>query len=203
MPAGGAGILPARPVVWASRPHPAGILQEPHITSAICSTMNPAEPHDVMACRLEHDLDARPGWAHPSCMAILDGLTLEQATWRPGPGRRCIWEYVRHMLRWRQFVAHRMEGGRDPEPEDQWPAIPLPDDPDAPTQWAADLAGLRSTTDRIAAALRTTPVEARHPSPAHAHLPAWISPLGVLQHDSYHLGQIALLRGLQGMPPIE
>lgn len=156
-----------------------------------------------MAWHMERQFDSRPGWAHASAIPLLEGLTVEQATWRPAPGRRCIWELVRHMLGWRRFVAGRMEGDEDTTPGDEWPPIPPGDAPDLEAQWRADLDELRSTTERIVAGLRATAPEARHPHPDCAHLPLWISPLGVQIHDAYHLGQIAMLRGLQGLDPME
>lgn len=154
------------------------------------------ETHDVIASRLEHDLNGRPGWAHPSLLAMLEGLTVEQALWRAAPDKRCIWEYVRHMVMWREHVAARLEGETPDEPDDEWPSVPADD----AAAWTADLDALRTTTSRIAAALRAMPVDARHPNDASK--PAWIQALGVLQHDSYHLGQIATLRGVQGIAPV-
>jgi len=159
--------------------------------------MNDNEAHEVIAWRLERDLDGRPGWAHPSLMAQLDGLTVEQASWRAGAGKRCIRDYVRHMVMWRAHVAARLEGEALEEPDDEWPQA----GEGSEAEWAADLEALRSTTARIAAALRAMQVETRHPHDAGR--PAWISVLGVLQHDSYHLGQIAMLRGLQGLAAVE
>ena len=41
----------------------------------------------------------------------LEGLTAEQAAWKPAPDRHSIWQLVNHMAFWREYMANRAEGG--------------------------------------------------------------------------------------------
>lgn len=147
---------------------------------------------------LERMFRGAPGWEHPTLMGLIGALTVEQATWRPGPGRRCIWELVRHMLSWRSVVTRRLEGEADAT-EEPWPALPQGDPARA---WASDLSRLADLQARLAAAVRALDPRERHPHPDLAALPRWAAAVGLQFHDSYHLGQIALLRGMQGLPTV-
>jgi hypothetical protein len=161
-------------------------------------------PTDTVAWLLERMFRAQPGWEHPPLLSLLAGLTVEQALWRPTPDRRCIWQYVRHMLAWQTFVLQRLRGDAPPAFSDPWPDLPDTGDEAALKQlWSEDLERLGATRAGLIAAVEALDPEERHPHPALAHLPHWLAPLGVQIHDSYHAGQIALLRGMQGLPPVE
>jgi hypothetical protein len=143
-------------------------------------------------------------WEHPTLMCLLEGLTIEQALWQPGPERRCIWQIVRHMLRWRTMVKDRLRGQETPNVDEEWPALPDTEDhAELARLWSRDVERMRVVHAQLAAAVKSMHPAKRHPYPALAHLPNWMAPLGVQLQDSYRLGQIALLRGLQGLPPVE
>lgn len=127
----------------------------------------------------------------------VDGLTPEQAAWSPmnAPGvavgeRHSIWQIVEHMIFWRENVLARMDGAN------------APSDPDRATRnfpkiidrseaaWSDTLRRFRATHDRITEAVRD-----RYEVAAPA---MWLLP-----HDSYHIGQVAYLRAMLGLPPIE
>lgn len=162
------------------------------------------KPNDVVAWVLDRMFRRQIGWEHPTLMSLLEGLTVEQALWRPGPERRCIWQIVRHMLRWRTMVKDRLRGEKTPDADQEWPALPdTEDQTELARLWSTDVARLRAVHGELVAAVKSMQPAQRHSNPQLSHLPNWIAPLGVQFHDSYHLGQIALLRGLQGLPPVE
>jgi len=160
-------------------------------------------PTGTVAWLLERMFRSQPGWEHPPLLSLLEGLTVEQVLWRPAPDRRCIWQYVRHMLAWQTFVLQRLRGEAPPELSDPWPALPDADEPGLERRWSEDLERLQATRAGLIAAVESLDPEEPHPHPDLAHLPHWIAPLGVQIHDSYHAGQIALLRGMQELPRVE
>jgi hypothetical protein len=164
----------------------------------------PPRPTGTVAWLLERMFRPQPGWEHPPLLSLLQGLTVEQVLWRPAPDRRCIWQYVRHMLAWQTFVLQRLRGEAPDEFSDPWPDLPdVDDEAELSRHWSEDLERLEAARAALIAAVESLDPDEPHPHPDLAHLPHWIAPLGVQIHDSYHAGQIALLRGLQGLPPVE
>jgi uncharacterized damage-inducible protein DinB len=159
-------------------------------------------PSTVMAWLLERMFARQPGWEHPTLLTLIEDLTAEQALWRPSPGRRCIWELVRHMLHWQMAVAARLQGKPMPDVDTPWPALPASHDKlELEGLWANDVARAKQTREELVNGVTALDPEEPHPHPDLAALPHWIAALGVQVHDSYHLGQVAMLRGLQGLPP--
>jgi uncharacterized damage-inducible protein DinB len=127
-------------------------------------------------------------WAAPWGKA-LEGLTPEQAAWRPAPGRHSIWQHVAHMCFWREDALARLDGKPKPTTEELATGnFPQQGTIDA-AAWQAMRDRFRASQERIAAAL----ADGRD----HSRL-QWMIP-----HDCYHMGQISLLRALQGLAPIE
>ncbi len=128
-------------------------------------------------------------WAAPWGKAV-EGLTAKQAAWTPGAGRHSIWQIVNHMIFWREYTLRILAGEPKPSPEERerlnFPA------PEQVTEeaWKATREKFAKSQWAIRDALSDdkTPLD-RVPY----HIP----------HDSYHVGQIMLLRAMQGMPPIE
>ncbi len=153
---------------------------------------------------LETFLGAKPGWEHPSFNTLVDPLTAAQASWRPGPGRHSIWELVRHMTHWRACTLARILGRPMPDRMEDWSAPPTPnDEADLQEAWRAEVEHYRDITQQLIDAVRGLDPARPHPHADLAHLPLWMAVVGVQIHDSYHLGQISLLRRMQGLDPVE
>ena len=128
-------------------------------------------------------------WA-ASWRASLDDLSAEQAAWSPAPGRHSIWQIVLHMVFWREVALRRAAGGPSPTEQEQ-ARLNFPEITDASAAaWAAVRDRFYDTQAGIAAALRD-PAE---PNDRLTYL---------LPHDCYHFGQIAYVRAMQGLPPID
>lgn len=127
-------------------------------------------------------------WAAP-WSRVLEGLAPGQATWRPGPARRCIWEYVNHMLFWREVALRALEGEQVSADEQQRRNFEWPESTDE-----AALEELRRQWERSWREIGAAIADDRHTLDRLQYVP---------YHDSYHIGQIMLLRALQGMKPIE
>lgn len=163
-----------------------------------------ANPCRIMLNVFDRLFPEQPGWEHGTCMSMLRPLTVEQALWRARPDGRCIWEIVRHMQHWRRFVAARLAHEHNVKPGDGWPSLPqTEDDTELARLWAEELDGLERTQHKLREHMLALDPSEPFPHEMLAHEPHWVAGLGVQIHDSYHLGQIALLRGLQGLPAVD
>ena len=131
-------------------------------------------------------------WA-ASWPKALEGLTPEQAAWRP-PGvagkRHSIWQLVLHMVFWRESWLRRAATGQKPS-EQELATCNFPEIKEVSQRaWDEALARFGSTQDRTAAALKE--LDPKN-DPITYYLP----------HDCYHMGQIMYLRAMQGLAPIE
>lgn len=134
-----------------------------------------------------------PGWHGPSVKEVLNGLTAQQAHARPLKNGHSIYELVRHIAVWEDVGRRRLEG--DPaevaisSPED-WPP---PDDMSEPA-WGQAKAALDHGHQALVDAIKKVP-ETRLDEPI---LPGkssvYVTLHGVIQHDLYHAGQIAILK---------
>ncbi len=121
----------------------------------------------------------------------LKGLTLAQATWRPGPGRHSIWQIVLHMLFWREDALARLAGKPKPT-DDEVKRLNFPE-----PRGGLTLADWEGAVERFALSQRAIAEVLADPN-------ADISRIAyMLPHDCYHFGQINHLRALQGLAPIE
>ena len=58
-------------------------------------------------------------------------MHVEQALWRPAPGRKCIWDLVVHIAYWKYTVRRHLAGGpqpRFPRSPANFPRLPEPAD---------------------------------------------------------------------------
>jgi hypothetical protein len=127
-----------------------------------------------------------PAWHGPSLWSTLKGVTANQALWRAAPGRNTIWELVLHTSHGKHLVSRRLVGRDGPTfprrlRKTWWPAMPA--QPDA-AAWRADLALLLECHERLLEAVRRP----RRKDDKQV--------VGIALHDTYHAGQIRLIRRL-------
>ncbi len=132
-------------------------------------------------------------WHGPALVELLKDLTSSQAVSRPIPEAHTIWEIVLHVTVWMNQISARLvgEGRRDLPPEEDWPAMPLKVDE---RSWRSTLDTLESAYDALAARIRQVD-EARLDEPImEGFSTVYVSLHGIVQHNLYHAGQIALLK---------
>lgn len=136
------------------------------------------------------------GWQGATLTGSVRGLTLKEALWRPGPGRKCIWEHVLHCAYWKHAVVRALTG-EEPPAFDRTPSN-WPSPPAKPTirAWREDIALLK----RIHTLLRKA-VDRVDPDDYPKLIPNRKNRYGVLiagiaAHDLYHTGQIQLIKRL-------
>jgi uncharacterized damage-inducible protein DinB len=119
----------------------------------------------------------------------MQGITADQAAWKPEGGKHSIWQLVGHVNFWRGYTLDAIAGKPKPAPEDvKRRNFPEPGEA-SEAAWQRARAELEATHRRVheAIANEATPLER-----LKYHL----------AHDSYHLGQIMYLRSMLGYPPV-
>lgn len=79
------------------------------------------EAKDLFKVGLDYSV-FQDGWVYPWKEA-LDGLTAEQAAWRPGPDLMGVWDIVLHTAVWNEDIVERVKTKQSTHPsEGAWPA---------------------------------------------------------------------------------
>ncbi len=152
---------------------------------------------DLIVDQLQREHDGDP-WHGSPLRHILAGVGAAQAARAPMADAHSIWELVLHITAWKQEVAKRTRGGLATEPEaGDWPEVGKPTAP----RWRAALDALEVAHRDLIAAIRALPEDAvRKPTndPRNRALGTGVSYYvllhGIVQHDVYHAGQIAILK---------
>ncbi|HUF28676.1 MAG TPA: DinB family protein [Gemmatimonadaceae bacterium] len=131
-------------------------------------------------------------WHGPAVGELLIGVSPDAAAAHPVPGAHSIWELVLHMTVWAEIAGQRLAGlaTKSPPPERDFPPAPAP----TGDAWRAAVEGLDAAYQSLAeatAALDEAQLEIRVPGQEYT---ARILLHGVVEHGTYHGGQIALLR---------
>jgi uncharacterized damage-inducible protein DinB len=137
-----------------------------------------------------------PMWHGPSLTEVLAGVTHEQADARPIAGAHTIRELVAHITAWAEIARERLAGraARAATPEEDWPPLPPP----SAEVWAEAQARLARAHEALAADVAALDEAAlRAKVPGHDH-PTGVMLHGVIEHGTYHGGQVALLRRALG-----
>ena len=131
-------------------------------------------------------------WHGPSVLELLKDVSAEQAAAHPIAGVHSIWELALHIATWERFVQRRIveASALEPTDEENFPAV-------HDTSEQAWRAAVEEITRNHQALLETVAAldEARL-SEIVAGKPysVYFMLHGVIQHDLYHAGQIALLK---------
>lgn len=130
-------------------------------------------------------------WHGPSLKEILAGVTAEQAARRPIASAHTIWEIVLHITAWEGAVRDRLEGEYLQEPaEGDWPTV----EDTGEAAWSESLADLESNHMKLREAINRFDGARLFDPLAEGKPSAYFTLHGVIQHDLYHAGQIAMLK---------
>lgn len=135
-------------------------------------------------------------WHGDALADLIGDVTAEQAAERPIPGAHTIWELVLHMSAWTEIARERLVGSAksDPTPEEDWP--PVKDQ--SADEWRAARERLKEAHRELAAdvaKLGDSDLIGRVPGKDHSVLTMLH---GIVEHDAYHGGQIAILKKVVG-----
>ena len=134
-------------------------------------------------------------WHGPSVLELLADMTAEQAAAHPIAGAHSIWELVLHIRAWERIALGRIETNLAVEPsaEEDWPPVKETTE----HAWKNALNALKLTHEAllgIVAGLDESRLQEIVPG---AQYSVYFLLHGVIQHDLYHAGQIALLKKAQ------
>jgi uncharacterized damage-inducible protein DinB len=131
-------------------------------------------------------------WHGPSVMELLKDVTAEQAAAHPIAGAHSIWELALHIATWEAFVRRRIVevAALDPTDDENFPTV----------QDTSEEAWRRAVEEiKLAHAALLETVAGLEESTLSEIVPGkpysvYFMLHGVIQHDLYHAGQIALLK---------
>lgn len=137
-------------------------------------------------------------WHGSPLAVILEGITWEHAAAKPLAGAHSIWELVLHVTGWKNEVRRRLSGAPAGEPEaGDWPSVGLP----TAEGWEQarehlDLAHrlLVSAVKEFPEADLYTPTNDARNRALGVGVTYYELLHGIVQHDVYHAGQIAILK---------
>ena len=147
--------------------------------------------------QLEREFDGDP-WHGSPLSSILGGVSHEQAAAKEVANGHSIWELVLHIAAWKNEVRRRLSGAPAAEPQEgDWPS---PGETTA-ARWQAALDHLETSHRLLVSAVRDFPepnlyIPSNDQRDREQGTGVTYYELlhGLVQHDVYHAGQIALLK---------
>jgi uncharacterized damage-inducible protein DinB len=149
-------------------------------------------------------------YAHANPIACVEDVTAELAAQRAEGFPHSIWEIVWHVNYWMDYEITRIRGEDPPYPghaAESWPSESCPDELD----WNREVERFAALIDELAGLARSDDetLERQVRAPAEVADPSYprepVTVLDVLWqtvvHNSYHVGQVALLRRALGIWP--
>ena len=130
-------------------------------------------------------------WHGPSVLEALENVTAEKAAARPFAQAHSIWEIVLHITATQTLVLRRLQGGSTSlSPEQDWPSVPNSSE----DSWVSTLTALKRSHSELSQAVSkvSDSVLDREILPGYSSF--YVTLHGVVQHNLYHAGQIALLK---------
>ncbi len=130
-------------------------------------------------------------------LGALRGLSPEVAAWKPYPDRHSIWGLFLHVAYWNYAVRRRITGGQRggfPRSPSNFPDVP--DDPTA-TAWHEDRRLVKEQHDLLVDAVKNFDPDLMDEFAGSEGKTTYAELiLGIVLHDTYHAGQIQMLKRL-------
>ena len=129
-----------------------------------------------------------PSWTGVDIRPLLDDVTDAQARAHPLPSVHSIIELVAHMGVWMDTVSIRLTGtARELTSEEDWRDV-------TQLTWAAAVEELENAESRLSDAVARLSVDDLDRIVAGRDYTTYVMVHGVIQHNLYHAGQIAILK---------
>lgn len=131
-------------------------------------------------------------WHGPSLKELLSDVTAEQAARRPVESAHSIWELVLHINAWERIVRLRLTNPPAVEPSEEENFPPVQETSEA--AWAETLTRLEEGNRALRDAITELDQSRLAEIVPGTEYSVYFMLHGVIQHDLYHAGQIALLK---------
>ena len=130
-------------------------------------------------------------WHGPDVKQLLEGLSADDAAKHPVPGAHSIWELVNHMAAWNSIVQRKSQG-EVPEvtTEIDWPPVWEASE----IAWKRALENLAESRTRLRNYVKTLRDDQLDGPILRENYSRYVLLHGLIQHDLYHAGQIAILK---------
>ena len=134
---------------------------------------------------------AGEAWHGPALLELLEDISFEQASRHPIRDAHSIWEILNHVAAWNSIVQHRLAGqSAAVTSEVDWPPVWESSD----VAWARSLEHFKDCRARLRKAIASINESELEAAPAGQKDSRYALVHGVIQHDLYHAGQIAILK---------
>lgn len=139
----------------------------------------------------------RPWHGGPSLLGSLKGIDAEQAAWKPTPERNSIWNLTLHIGYWKYNIIRKLNPdypkGFERSPSN-FPKVP---DGGSHKQWESDKILLRKTHTILVNEIKKFPPDRLDEFSSEKRNYTFSQLLvGIAAHDTYHIGQIQVLKKL-------
>jgi uncharacterized damage-inducible protein DinB len=131
-------------------------------------------------------------WHGPAVRELLADVSAANAAMKPLSSAHSIWEIALHIATWEGVVRRRLQGQviSDLPPEQDWPAI----QDTSEAAWRKTIQDLEHANHALREAITQVDdsrLAEKVPGKDHS---VYTMLQGIIQHDLYHAGQIALLK---------
>ena len=135
-------------------------------------------------------------WHGDSLLELLKGVNAATAAAKPIKNAHSIWELILHIAAWDDIVRQRT-GGKATMPTDEQNFPPVKDTSEA--AWNKALEETKRTHNELVKAVAAFPdsrLQEQVPGKTQNYYNFFYMFSGIVQHELYHAGQIALLKKL-------
>jgi uncharacterized damage-inducible protein DinB len=148
-----------------------------------------------IAGQLERSLQGE-AWHGPALMELLRDVTAAEAAARPIASAHSIWELVDHVTAWLRFTERRLEGAEyEVSDAENFPVVANGSE----AAWEASRGRLVGATEALRDKVLRLDETQLEDAVAGKKFSVYFLLHGLVQHNLYHAGQIALLkRALRG-----
>jgi len=150
----------------------------------------------ALLLRILDEAYEKKAWHGANLKGSLRGVGSRQAAWRPAPGRHNIWELALHAAYWKYAVWRRLTGadrGSFAVEGSNWFERPVSPSEKA---WRSELALLDGEHRRLRSVVEKLSPGRLSERAAGSDVSTRTLLYGIAAHDTYHTGQIQLVKRL-------
>ncbi|WP_226679981.1 DinB family protein [Sutcliffiella horikoshii] len=128
----------------------------------------------------------------------LQGVTAAEAAWTSSGISNSIWQIVNHLIFWNEDVIHRIQGTENPyKAKDNEETFGNQGDPEDEIGWPQPVLRLNEVINKLKRFIADLDDEKLKAPYADNRYSTERLLSNIMMHDTYHIGQIVLLRKLQ------
>ena len=146
----------------------------------------------------QHDMHWHENDWFASMDQALHGVIAAEAAWTSSGISNSIWQIVNHLIFWNEDVIHRIKGTENPHnAESNEETFGNPGDPEDEIGWAQTVQRLHEVMNHLKTVIADLDDEKLTAPYAPNRYSTARLLSNIMMHDTYHVGQIVLLRKLQ------